>query len=141
MIRTLLLVCAAGLLIAADAKDDAKEDLKKFQGTWETTTEINGETMPDKATVILKDNKYIVKLGDKVVDEGTFKLDAGTKPRSIDSTAEIGPGKGKSILGIYEFDGDSIKICFAGPGKDRPKEFSAKKGSDNVVYSMKKTKS
>jgi uncharacterized protein (TIGR03067 family) len=140
MKRTLLLAVVAGLLIAADAKDDAKEDLKKFQGTWSTSAEQNGEKAPQNATVVIKDNTYTVKVGDKTVDSGTFKLGAEKKVKTIDSTADIGPGKGKTMLGIYEIDGETIKICFAMPEKERPKEFEAKKGSDHVLYVMKKEK-
>src|SRR5947208_3664248 len=115
MKRTLLLAVAAGLLIAADAKDDAKEDLKKFQGSWSTTAEENGEKMPGTATVIIKGDKYTVKVEDKTVDSGTFKLGTEKKVKTIDSTADVGPGKGKTMLGIYEIDGDTVKICFAKP--------------------------
>jgi hypothetical protein len=35
----------------------------------------------------------------------------------------------KTALGIYELSGDTYKLCYAPPGKDRPKEFSAKEGT------------
>jgi uncharacterized protein (TIGR03067 family) len=141
MKRALLLACVAGLLIAADAKDDAaKEEMKKFQGSWDTTAEVNGKKLPDPATVIIKDNTYTVKVKDKKLEEGTLKVDPSKKPKAIDSTAGDGADKGKTMLGIYEIDGDTIKICFAMPGKDRPKEFVTKEGSDTVLYVMKKMK-
>lgn len=132
-----LLVCVAGLLIAADAKDD---DLKKLQGSWETSAVFNGKKAPD-STVVIKDSTYAVLDKDgKKVEEGTLKLDPSKKPKAIDSTASEGTDKGQTMLGIYEFDGDTIKICFARVGKDRPKEFVSKEGSDTVLFVMKKMK-
>jgi hypothetical protein len=37
--------------------------------------------------------------------------------------------KTKPTLGIYAFDGDRLKMCFAAPGKERPTDFGSKKGS------------
>jgi uncharacterized protein (TIGR03067 family) len=33
------------------------------------------------------------------------------------------------VLGVYELDGDEFRICYAPPGKERPKDFSAKAGT------------
>jgi hypothetical protein len=35
-------------------------------------------------------------------------------------------------LGIDEFDGETIKVCFGAVVKDRPNEFTAKKDRDAV---------
>jgi uncharacterized protein (TIGR03067 family) len=40
--------------------------------------------------------------------------------RAIDYDMTEGPTKGEKHLGIYELDGDTVKFCFAAPGKDRP---------------------
>jgi uncharacterized protein (TIGR03067 family) len=138
MKRTLMLALAAGLLIAADAKDDAREELKKWQGSWTTTAEYNGEKSPDKFITSIKDDKFTVKLGDKIIDSGTFKLGVDKKLKTIDATSDFGPNKGNILLGIYEMDGDTIKVCFA--EKERPKEFSAKKDSGQVLNTMTKEK-
>ena len=39
------------------------------------------------------------------------------------------------MKGIYEIDGDNYKVCFAPPGKDRPKEFSSK-GDEGLTLSV-----
>lgn len=139
MRRTLLLAVAAGLLVAADAKDDGKEELKKWQGSWATTSEYNGEKSPAKFTTTIKDNAYTVKLGDKTIDSGTIKLGVDKKVKTIDATtSKAGPNKGQVLLGIYEMDGDTIKVCFG--EKERPKEFSAKKDFGQVLNTMVKEK-
>ena len=51
-----------------------------------------------------------------------------------------GPTKGKTQLGIYEFDGDTVRFCFGSPGKDRPSEFAAKEGSGNTLSVWRRDK-
>ena len=51
-----------------------------------------------------------------------------------------GPGKGKTMLGIYELTGDTYKVCFALPGGERPKEFASKPGSKTMLIVMKREK-
>ena len=35
--------------------------------------------------------------------------------------------------GIYEFDGEKMKLCFAGPGKDRPTAYTAEAGPGHTL--------
>ncbi len=44
------------------------------------------------------------------------------------------------MQGIYELHGDNFKICYAGPGKPRPTEFSAKAGSELTCATWKRAK-
>ena len=40
---------------------------------------------------------------------------------------------GKPILGIYEFDGDKLRICNARPGQPSPKNFDAKQYTGHAL--------
>ena len=62
-----------------------------------------------------------------------------TRP-PIDCTLSEGANKGKMQLGIYELDGDTVKFCFAAPGKDRPTDFTTKPGDTRVLSVWKKEK-
>ena len=42
-------------------------------------------------------------------------------------------GRDKPLLGIYEFDGEKMKLCFAGPGKERPTAFTSEAGSGQTL--------
>ena len=42
------------------------------------------------------------------------------------------------MLGIYEFDGKTQKVCFAPVGKERPAEFSSKAGTQHVLTVWKR---
>ena len=42
--------------------------------------------------------------------------------------------------GIYELDGDTLKVCYAIDGGKRPAEFKAKPGSKHVLIVFKRLK-
>jgi uncharacterized protein (TIGR03067 family) len=147
MKATLWTFLAVGLLIAADEKKDdlAKKDVEKLQGEWTMEShEFNGEKSVEenikqyKRTV--KGDHFTVVFGDRTVVEGTFTLDASKKTRTIDITLESGEAKGKKMLGLYEIDGDTYKVCLAAPDIDRPTEFVSKPDSSHAVTVWKRVK-
>lgn len=140
-----LLIVAAGLLIAADAKEDAKKELEKLKGTWVVTSaerdgkqtdRLNGDKMTiagEGFVVTSKDGKELVK--------ATIKLDPSKKPKTIDLTLTEGSDKDKVVLGIYALDGDKMKICLNEPGNTtRPTEFASKEGTRLMVVELKRDK-
>ena len=134
----------AGLLVAADAKDDpAKKDMDTLQGKWQlvSLTRDGKEVDVSKFAVrVIKDDKYTVQYQPDRKIEGTFKIDPTAKPKTFDLTQPSGDNAGQTSLGIYEIDGDTFKICFALPGKDRPTEFKSAEGSGVVLAVHKKAK-
>lgn len=118
---------SVGLLMAADAKDDAvKKDTEAMQGKWQLVSlERDGKSVdvPKDAVRVVKDDTYTITPRPGVTIEGTYKIDPTAKPKTIDITPTTSDNKGKTALGIYEIDGDMLKICWAPSGKDRPTEF------------------
>jgi len=130
----------------AGAQDDAAtKELKKLEGTWATVSiEAAGQKVTDEDKIktrklTTKGEKYTLKVGDETV-QGTIEINPTKKPKTIDVKPEIGTNKGKTLLGIYELDGDSLKICLALPDKDRPTAFAtaAENGQQLVVYKREK---
>jgi uncharacterized protein (TIGR03067 family) len=141
----LLVLLTVGLSVAAAPKEDAaKADRDKIQGVWTVVSlELRGNEAPADDTkdfkLEFKGDKVFFTAG-KVNHEGTFKLDPTTKPKGIDIIPSDGPEKGKTQLGIYLFEGDTLKICGADADKERPKEFTTKKGSGQMVVVLKRAK-
>lgn len=134
---------------ASDAQEEAfKKELKAMTGTWRP---IYGETDGIKAPQerlkearLTRDEsgKVIARRGDKVVMEGMVKkIDATKTPKTVDTEITAGEHKGKTILGIYELNGDTLRVCVALPGKaERPTEFSAKAGNGHNLTVYKREK-
>jgi len=138
MIR-LKLVAVLSLLVglnSADANESSPEavaDVARMQGDW-MIAEIkqNGiKDPPEDAQTLFRTvsgDKYSIFRYSKKISEGTFKVDPSQSPKTIDSTPASTPG-GPPILGIYEFDGEKLRVCNAPPGKPRPKDFGCRLGS------------
>ena len=88
---------------------------------------------------MVKDDKYTVTVG-KAVDQGTVKLNLAAKPKEMDITGTHGPNKGKTILAIYERDGDTLRVCYDLSGKSRPAEFKTKEGTQRFLVTYKRKK-
>ena len=118
------------------AEVKAKE-LKKFQGTWILLSgEKSGEQMPAEqiksVKLVFKDNKIKVSLNGKEDHVQEFEIDPGKSPKEINLTRELN-GQKSTVVGIYSFDGKTLKLCGDDFGKERPTEFSTK---DKPSYTM-----
>lgn len=118
-------VCAALLLSAgAVLAEDSKDDQKAFQGTWTIVERKKVENEPITApTVVFAGDKYRIQAGDKVVEEGTFKVDGSKSPKQIEVAATAGMDKGKKWHGIYEITGDTLRAVVGPTDKERPAKY------------------
>jgi uncharacterized protein (TIGR03067 family) len=143
LLRTFLVLTLVFSVAPAAWSDDAKEK-DSIDGTWlPETAELGGKMFPDEVRksikLVVKDDKYTVTVG-KAVDEGTLKLNPKAKIKEIDITGTDGPNKGKTILAIYERDGDTLKVCYDLGGKNRPTEFKTKEGTQLFLVTYKREK-
>jgi len=123
---------------AGEESDAAKADIAKMQGAWKMVSgSADGVAMPAEllatAKRVCKGNETTVTLGETLILQATFTVDPTKVPKTIDYKATDGPTKGKTHLGIYEFDGETVKYCFAAPDAERPSDFAGKSGSKHTV--------
>jgi uncharacterized protein (TIGR03067 family) len=138
------LVAVVGLT-AAGGGQDAKKEQEKLAGKWTfASREEGGKETPAeqlKTMILTLDgDKFTVKDGDKVVQAGTYTVDPGQTPKTVNATVTEGDGKGTTMLGIYELDGDTMKCCFDPEGKKRPTEFKSTEEAKTILMVHKREK-
>ena len=127
-------ILAGAFFLVADDADPTKKDLQKMQGEW-ASVEMIREGNPlerDAAQAYFRTvegETYTMARYRKVVGKGKFKIDATKSPRQIDATPA--PPNTKTLKGIYEWDGDKLKIIFGPPDGERPTDFKSEPGSPN----------
>jgi uncharacterized protein (TIGR03067 family) len=137
-LRTCILVGALALLAAEGGDDASRKDLAAMQGDWQCLAmTVDGQVVPDDDAQGLfrtvKGDQYTVSRYDKAIGKGTIKLDATKSPKEVDATPAGPAGKAGPMKGIYEVGPDTLKLCFARPGKDRPKDFTSKAGAGHTL--------
>jgi uncharacterized protein (TIGR03067 family) len=135
---------AFGLTATAQEKKDPKAELERFTGTWRGVSVVrDGKDVPkpeaEAVRLVVMGEKYSLMEGGEMI-EGTHKLDPTKDPKEIDAVRTKGPHKGETLRGLYQLSEDSFMVCFAAPGKDRPKELNPKGGPGLRVLAFKREK-
>ena len=120
------------VLFPVGAYGDEKPEL--LQGSWTVAQmERGGEQPPQELLrtlkVVIKDST--LRMSDSQRGEGgSFTLDDSKKPKEIDLVFKEGPQEDvkRTAKGIYELDGDTLKLAWRKDGGPRPTEFSSLKG-------------
>jgi len=131
-----------------DKKAAVAEAMKAFAGAWDiVAVKPEGATKDARRLVFKKDGSYAAQNKDgKELWTGTFEIDPTTSPRAWDHRSHDAKTEGKDVLGIYEIDGDKMKVaCVVGRwqdkkwiGKPRPK--AIKLESADVVIELKRVR-
>jgi uncharacterized protein (TIGR03067 family) len=125
-------------LVAADTPLPSDQD--RIQGTWVMVgREVDGQaedaaTLTSQARMIFDKNRILVKMGSMIAELGTFSLDPTKAPKHYNRTY----GEGTPREGIYELEGDTLKICLAEIGKPRPTSLATKPGEGTSLLIYKR---
>jgi uncharacterized protein (TIGR03067 family) len=129
---------------ADDPKTDMlKADLDKLQGNWRTTAAWSAKGRPVPEDVLktsfikIEKDQMIATMYDRPGPSQTIRLDPSQTPKVIDCTFNEGDGnlKGQVWLGIYELDGDTLKMATDHSSrKVRPTGFETGAGWGVAIY-------
>ena len=117
--------------------------MEGLQGTWSLVSAMDdGNSLAGgkvkETTIVIRDNTFrFPQLAEDATSKaGTFKLDATKMPKWMDTVST----EREVMLGIYELERDSYKVCFARVGKPRPSEFTSKSGTGNILQVWERRK-
>jgi uncharacterized protein (TIGR03067 family) len=119
--------------------DSAKRsDLQLMQGKWQPVEIVaNGKTLEADVLNAIKvtsnENTYNTERPNGV-DEGTFKLDENTTPKTMNLTSD----SGKDIPAIYEISEDTFKACYAVGSVPKPTGFKSVEDSNHILVTCKR---
>jgi uncharacterized protein (TIGR03067 family) len=137
-----IMVASLSLTLGVAGDEKLNKEAQHLQGTWKL---VKFDTPPErkppedivaKMGLIFAANKLITRDGDHLGDESTYAIDPSKSPRWFDTVATAGPNKGKTAKGIYELNGDELRICIGPPGQKRPFEFKVTDEPNNQTGIM-----
>src|SRR5439155_25802112 len=117
----------------------------ELEGEWSMISGFMDGHPMDKSLLkhgrrVTRGNHTSVLFGPQVFMRGTFTLDPSKKPREIDLAHSEGMHAGKTQLGIYECDGETLRISYGTPGQPRPVDFEPRQGDGKTVAVWKLVK-
>jgi uncharacterized protein (TIGR03067 family) len=118
----------------------AETDKEKLQGAWQRVSGVrDGKRMTAKSaggvTLTIEGKNFVLKQGDKVINEGTLGIGTKSNPRAIDLRSSGDEG---AIRGLFRFKEGKLETCFATPGAARPASFSSRAGTGQSLFTWER---
>jgi uncharacterized protein (TIGR03067 family) len=143
-LASVLALIIAAQSLAGDGKrerfDVEESDGVRVQGRWKAEKRVhNGMEIPvgpnENLRIEFKGTKAIPEHEGRKEKEAEFKIGVGKSPRTID----IITPEGIMIAGIFQINGDTMKLCFSAPGDSaRPTKFESPNGSNIMLIIMRR---
>src|SRR5262245_21739376 len=127
---TVLCILLVSCLSVWALQDSANEkDKKALQGKWEDVSVVDSgkerKCEKEKGVATFEGGNITFTPKSRDFSELSFTLDATKTPKALDLKS-----KGDLLIGIYELNGDDLKICITQlepVDKNRPKDFAGHK--------------
>jgi uncharacterized protein (TIGR03067 family) len=138
-----LLLLAAPVLSEEQSKS-GREAVEQLLGSY---TIVSGERFgePEQPERIQGTLVYFTRNEIRVTDKdskelyvATYKVDPTKKPWAITMTSTVAPVKGEVVKGLIEKEGDTIRLIYALPRGETPKNFKTKERQ--LLFVMKSLK-
>jgi uncharacterized protein (TIGR03067 family) len=150
MIKKLTLSFAT-LALVCGCSNAQKADYTSMFSFWTVVSAEEGggpPSDPSKQSDVFIDSEIQDADGNAAIDvrwtdppRHRMKIDASKSPKHMDVSKGTQFGSGETVWpGIYELNGDDLKICLDLEGKTRPTEFKTKAGDKCLLLVLKRKK-
>ena len=112
----------------------------ELEGTWDVVLSVAaGEEGATPAGTYLKiEGDYFERNTPNHIFTRTIVVNKDTTPYEIDLHITNEPDKGKTFLGIYKVEGNTLSIAHALPGNPRPSQFESTAANKQILSVSKK---
>ncbi|MCC2670883.1 MAG: hypothetical protein K0Q72_3354, partial [Armatimonadetes bacterium] len=106
------------------------DSARQLIGTWKgQIVDGGGAQGPIEVTefVVTPDKITATRSGSRFpMGGGSYRLGNQQGMRTLDATGTEGGARGKSFMGIYTLEGDTLRWCVANPGRPRPTDIASR---------------
>jgi len=136
---------AGGLPPSVTMETEMQKELGKLQGQWNVTSlEVDGASVSPGAfagaRIVIEGDRF-TSLGMGSAYSGTMSLSADASPKAFSMKFTDGPEAGNTNRGIYELDGDDLKLLQGRPEQPRPTEIKTTPKSELEILMFKRATS
>ena len=143
----LVMACVLGAVcfhVTTAAQKEVVQASEKLDGKWYVVRQeqFGGAvpaTVAKRLNVVIDGAKMEWYIGNPAPNMAAT-LTVDPEKKTMDAKVTRGSLNGKTMLGIYKLEGDTLKVCFDDFGKKRPTEFKAKADSKQSIYVLKREK-
>jgi len=128
-------------MLAWATTEEQQTEIQRLGGTWTVVTQqMDGgpqsEPQPNDRMVFERNSlrrRQTAPDGTECGEEVSYTVDPTKSPKQINVSQW-----GKTAYGIYELDGDHLKICIDRSGQGRPSEFKSQPNSEQMSYTLQR---
>lgn len=141
-----IFLASLAFFVAFAQRGAAADGPSEVDGTWEVQKWFEAdkkwvEEPESKYVAVRRDGVQTITKGDKPHSKMRFKVDTASKPKQVEfETIPDGDKKSNKLLGIYELDGDIMKVAILSDPDKRAKERPAgfEEDGTNWIYVYKR---
>jgi len=142
--NSFLALGVAFTLLAPAPKDAPKKAPPAIVGEWEcveftgggrTATPIEMKEIGYIGYEFTAEGKFRMRKRDEVTSEGTYNFDSSKDPAELNV---IVAKNGRFAASIYKVEKDTLILCSAEGGKDRPTKFESPAGTRIILMKLKR---
>lgn len=117
------------------------EPAPELEGEWAMVSCVSSGQTLDKQFVkmgkrVARGNEITVTMGPQVILKAKFTVDRSPNPMTIDYVLT----SRQFQYGIYELEGESLKVNFSAPGEERPADFNSAAGDGRTLTQWRRVK-